>query len=113
MKKLLSVLILSLSLFMFGCAKKETIDVIDTSGDTISITTKEGSWITFDSTGGSYAPADAGEPVGENGGRIIKEDDPKVKYYSSLALSLLWLGSMLWRRFDPWPGNFLMPWVWP
>ena len=84
MKKVLSLLILSLSLFMFGCAKKETIDVIDTSGDTISITTKEGSWITFDSTGGSYAPADAGEPVGENGGRIIKEDDPKVKYYSSL-----------------------------
>ena len=21
--------------------------------------------------------------------------------------------SLLWRGFDPWPGNFLMPWVWP
>ena len=27
------------------------------------------------------------------------------------ALSLLWL--WLWHRFDPWPGNFLMPQVWP
>ena len=24
-----------------------------------------------------------------------------------LVLSLLWLG------FDPWPGNFCMPWMWP
>ena len=24
-----------------------------------------------------------------------------------LALSLLWHG------FDPWPGNFCVPWVWP
>ena len=23
-----------------------------------------------------------------------------------LVLSLLWLGSLLWCRFDPWPGNF-------
>lgn len=84
MKRLSLLFLLSLSLFMFGCSKKETIDVIDTLNGTISITTKEGSWITFDSTGGSYTPADAGEPVGENGGRIIKEDDPKVEYYSSL-----------------------------
>ena len=40
-------------------------------------------------------------------------------YYSSLsaqwvkdlALSLLLLGSLLWRRFSPWPRNFHMPWV--
>ena len=25
-----------------------------------------------------------------------------------LVLSLLWLGSLLWCRFDPWPGNFCM-----
>ena len=23
------------------------------------------------------------------------------------VLSLLWLGSLLWRRFDPWPRSFL------
>ena len=28
-------------------------------------------------------------------------------------VSLLWLGSLLWRRFDPWPGNFHMPQVQP
>ena len=21
--------------------------------------------------------------------------------------------SLLWCRFDPWPGNFHMPWAWP
>ena len=26
-----------------------------------------------------------------------------------VALSLLWFGSQLWLRFDPWPGNFQMP----
>ena len=25
------------------------------------------------------------------------------------ALSLQWLGSLLWPGFDPWPGNFRMP----
>ena len=27
-------------------------------------------------------------------------------------MSLEQLGSLLWCRFDPWPGNFYMPWVW-
>ena len=27
-------------------------------------------------------------------------------------LSLLWLGSLLCHRFDPWPQNFCMPWAW-
>ena len=27
----------------------------------------------------------------------------QVKY---LALPLLWLGSLLWHEFSPWPGNF-------
>ena len=29
------------------------------------------------------------------------------------ALPQLQRGSWLWFRFDPWPGNFPMPWVWP
>ena len=29
------------------------------------------------------------------------------------ALSLLWLWSLLWGEFDPWPGNFHMSWVQP
>ena len=29
------------------------------------------------------------------------------------ALSLQWLRSLLWHRFDPWPGKFHMPSVWP
>ena len=29
------------------------------------------------------------------------------------ALSLLWLGSLLWCRVHPWPGNFRVSWGWP
>ena len=29
------------------------------------------------------------------------------------ALSLQQLEFLLWCRFDPWPGNFCMPWAWP
>ena len=29
------------------------------------------------------------------------------------ALSLQWLRLLMWCRFDPWPGNFYMLWVWP
>ena len=29
------------------------------------------------------------------------------------ALSLLWLGWLLWSRFDPWLRNFRMPQVQP
>ena len=28
------------------------------------------------------------------------------------ALSPQWLGSLLWYRFDPWPRNFCILWVW-
>ena len=28
-------------------------------------------------------------------------------------LSLLWLGSLLWHGFDPWPGIFHMLWLQP
>ena len=27
------------------------------------------------------------------------------------SLSLQQLGSLLWRGFDPWPGNLRMPWM--
>ena len=30
-----------------------------------------------------------------------------------LVLSLQWLGSLRWGRFDPWPGNLHMPWAQP
>ena len=30
-----------------------------------------------------------------------------------LALSLLWLGALLWFGFRPWLWNFCKPWVWP
>ena len=36
------------------------------------------------------------------GGLVVKD----------LALSLLWLGSLLWCQFDSWPRNFHMQWVW-
>ena len=37
------------------------------------------------------------------GGLVIK--DP--------VLLLLWLGSLLWHGFNPWPQNFCMTWAWP
>ena len=36
-----------------------------------------------------------------------------VQWVKDLALSLLWLQSLLWRGFYPWPGNFRMLWVPP
>ena len=36
-----------------------------------------------------------------------------MQQVKDLAFPLLWLGSLLWSRFNPWPGNFYMPWVWP
>ena len=29
------------------------------------------------------------------------------------VLSMLWLESLLWLRFDPWPGNFHISWTQP
>ena len=36
-----------------------------------------------------------------------------AQWVKDLALSLLWLGSLLWHKFDPWPWNLHMPWTWP
>ena len=36
-----------------------------------------------------------------------------VQQVNNLALSLWWLGSLLWLGFCPWPGNFHMMWIWP
>ena len=32
-----------------------------------------------------------------------------VQQFKDPTLSLQWLGSPRWHRFDPWPGNFHMP----
>ena len=32
-----------------------------------------------------------------------------VGYGSGMVTAVAWL--LLWCRFDPWPGNFSMPWV--
>ena len=36
-----------------------------------------------------------------------------AKRLKDLALSLQWLGLLVWLGFDPWPKNFHMPQLWP
>ena len=36
-----------------------------------------------------------------------------AQWAKDLVLSRLWLRSLLWHGFSPWPMNFRMPWVWP
>ena len=36
-----------------------------------------------------------------------------AQWVKDLALSLLWLGSLLWHRFHPWTGKFSMLWAQP
>ena len=36
-----------------------------------------------------------------------------AQWVKDLALSLEWAGYLLWHRFDPWLGNFYMPWAQP
>ena len=38
---------------------------------------------------------------------------PVAQWVKALVLSLKWLGSLLWCGFDPWFGNFHMPWLGP
>ena len=35
------------------------------------------------------------------------------QWIKDVASSLLWLGSLLWCRFDPWPEKFYMLQAWP
>ena len=45
--------------------------------------------------------------------RIRIRSSPVVHQVKNLALSLQWLGLLLWCRFYPWPGNFHVLWVQP
>ena len=44
---------------------------------------------------------------------LIIKSSLVAQWVKELALSLLCLGSLLWHRFDPWPGNFCMSWARP
>ena len=35
-----------------------------------------------------------------------------VQWVEDPRLSLQWSGLLLWHKFNPWPRNFHMPWVW-
>ena len=47
------------------------------------------------------------------GVKLKKRSALVAQQIKDLALSLPWLWSLLWLRFDPWPRNFYMPWAWP
>ena len=36
-----------------------------------------------------------------------------AQWVKDLVWFMLWLRPLLWCKFDPWPGNFHMPQVWP
>lgn len=36
-----------------------------------------------------------------------------ARQVKDVVLSLQWLGSLLWHKFSPWPGNLCMLWVRP
>ena len=44
--------------------------------------------------------------------RSLLQESLVLQWVKDLALSLQWLGLLLWHRFDPWPGNFYMLWAW-
>ena len=44
---------------------------------------------------------------------IVLRSSLVAQWVKDLALSLLWLRPLKWCRFDPWPGNFYMPWAPP
>ena len=37
---------------------------------------------------------------------------PLAQWVKDPMFSLLWLWLLLWHRFDPWPENIHIPWVW-
>ena len=53
--------------------------------------------------------------INHNGKNIKKNIQEFVDglLVKNLVLSPLWFRLQLWLGFDPWPGNFRMPWVWP
>ena len=51
--------------------------------------------------------------VKKEGKKISLRSSLVVQWVKDLALSLQQLGLLLWCRFDPWPGNYHMLWVWP
>ena len=44
---------------------------------------------------------------------VPKKEFPCGSASKHLALSLLWLRSLLWRGFGPWPQNLHVLWVQP
>ena len=36
----------------------------------------------------------------------------EAQWVEDPALSLLWLWLLLCQGFNPWPGNFCIPWLW-
>ena len=42
------------------------------------------------------------------GGFTVPGSSLVAQWVKDLAWSLLWFESLLWRGFDPWPGNFHM-----
>ena len=36
-----------------------------------------------------------------------------AQWVEDQALLLPWLWLQLWHGFNPWTGNFCLPWVWP
>ena len=45
--------------------------------------------------------------------RICRRSSLVARWVKDLVLSLLWLWSLLWHGFNPWPGNFHMLQVQP
>ena len=44
-------------------------------------------------------------------GNTLSDGIPWSQWVKNPVLSLLWPGSLQWHGFNPWPGNFHMPWV--
>ena len=56
--------------------------------------------------------------LGELGQNLLKErgwcqSSLVAQWVKDTASLPWWLRSLLWYRFDPWPGNFHIPWVQP
>ena len=45
--------------------------------------------------------------------KVRMQEFPGGSQVKALVLSLLWLGSLLWCRFNPWSRNLHVLWAWP